>query len=102
LSDVGGKSFSNGLMNTLLHAHRPPGTGDLQIERFLARLAQTEFNGLITLEISPLRVPWYWLPSAQRALSEMIGFCRSATGDARSQFTTNPRKRRGSRSRIDR
>ncbi len=101
LSDVGGKAYSHDLLNTLLHAHRPPGTGNLQIERFLARLAQTEFNGLITLEISPLRVPWYWLPSAQRALKEMLGFCRSAAGDARSQFTTNPRKR-GLRSRIDR
>jgi sugar phosphate isomerase/epimerase len=98
LSDVGGRSFSNGLLNTLFHAHRPPGTGDLQIERFLARLAQTQYNGLITLEISPLRVPWYWLPSAQRALREMIGFCRSASGDARSEFTTAPRKR-GLRSR---
>ncbi len=101
LSDVGGKAYSNGLLNTLLHAHRPPGTGDLQIERFLARLSQTEYNGLITLEISPLRIPWYWLPSAQRALRDMLGYCRSATGDARSQFTTNPRKR-GLRSRIDR
>jgi sugar phosphate isomerase/epimerase len=101
LSDVGGRSYSNGLLNTLFHAHRPPGTGDLQIERFLARLAQTQFNGLITLEISPLRIPWYWLPSAQRALREMIGFCRSATGDARSEFSTTPRKR-GLRSRIDR
>jgi sugar phosphate isomerase/epimerase len=101
LSDVGGRSYSNGLLNTLLHAHRPPGTGDLQIERFLARLAQTDYNGLITLEISPLRIPWYWLPSAQRALRDMLGFCRSATGDARSQYTTNPRKR-GMRSRIDR
>lgn len=101
LSDVGGRSYSSGLLNTLLHAHRPPGTGDLQIERFLARLAQTDYNGLITLEISPLRIPWYWLPSAQRALRDMLGFCRSATGDARSQFTTNPRTR-GLRSRIDR
>jgi sugar phosphate isomerase/epimerase len=101
LSDVGGRSFSNGLLNTLWHAHRPPGTGDLQIERFLARLAQTGYSGLITLEISPLRVPWYWLPSAQRSLQDMIGFCRSATGDARSHFSTNPRKR-GLRSRIDR
>jgi sugar phosphate isomerase/epimerase len=101
LSDVGGRSYNNGILNTLLHAHRPPGTGDLQIERFLARLAQTNYNGLITLEISPLRVPWYWLPSAQRALRDMLGYCRSATGDARSQFTTNPR-RRGLRSRIDR
>lgn len=101
LSDVGGKAYSNGLLNTLFHAHRPPGTGDLQIERFLARLAQTDFNGLITLEISPLRMPWYWLPSAEHALRDMLGFCRSATGDARSHFTTNPRKR-GLRSRIDR
>jgi sugar phosphate isomerase/epimerase len=101
LSDVGGRIYTNGLLNALLHAHRPPGTGDLQMERFLARLAQTNFNGLITLEISPLRVPWYWLPSAQRALREMLGFCRSATGDARSNFTTNTRNR-GLRSRIDR
>lgn len=101
LSDVGGKTYTAGLLNSLLHAHRPPGTGNLQIERFLARLAQTDFNGLITLEISPLRVPWYWLPSAQRALAEMLGFCRSATGDARSHFTTNMRNR-GLRSRIDR
>ncbi|MEX2426539.1 MAG: sugar phosphate isomerase/epimerase [Thermomicrobiaceae bacterium] len=101
LSDVGGKTYATGLLNSLLHAHRPPGTGDLQIERFLARLSQTEFNGLITLEISPLRLPWYWLPSAQRALADMLGFCRSATGDARSQFTTNTRNRR-LRSRIDR
>jgi sugar phosphate isomerase/epimerase len=101
LSDVGGRQFSNSLLNTLFHAHRPPGTGDLQIERFLARIAQTDYNGLITLEISPLRVPWYWVPSAQRALRDMLGYCRSATGDARSQFTTSPR-RRGLRSRIDR
>lgn len=101
LSDVGGRSYTNGLLNTLLHAHRPPGTGDLQLERFLARLAQTDYNGLITLEISPLRIPWYWLPSAERSLREMLGYCRSATGDTRSHFTTKPR-RRGLRSRIDR
>jgi sugar phosphate isomerase/epimerase len=101
LSDVGGRAYDYHLLNSLLHAHRPPGTGDLQIERFLARLAQTAYNGLITLEISPLRMPWYWLPSAQRSLRDMLGFCRSATGDARSQFTTSTRKR-GLRSRIDR
>lgn len=101
LSDVGGRRFNSSLLNTLLHDHRPPGSGDLQIERFLARLAQTQYSGLITLEISPLRVPWYWLPAAQRALRKMIGYCRSATGDARSDFTTNIRKR-GLRSKIDR
>jgi sugar phosphate isomerase/epimerase len=100
LSDVGGRSYENGLLNSLLHHHRPPGTGDLQLERFLARLAQTGFSGLITLEISPLRVPWYWLPSAQTALSEMLLFCRQATGDARSTFPSGSR-RRGSRSRVD-
>jgi sugar phosphate isomerase/epimerase len=101
LSDVGGKRFRSSLLNTLLHDHRPPGTGNLQIERFLARLAQTQYNGLITLEISPLRIPWFWVPSAQRALRDMIGFSRSASGDARSDYTTNLR-RRGLRSKIDR
>lgn len=101
LSDVGGRSYSNGLLNTLFHAHRPPGKGDLQIERFIARLAQTNYNGLITLEISPFRMPWYWLPSAQRALAEMLVFCRKSAGDARSVFPRGARSR-GSRSRIDR
>lgn len=101
LSDVGGRSYQYGMLNSLLHAHRPPGTGNLQIERFLARLAQTEFNGLITLEISPLRVPWFWLPSAQRSLAEMLLFCRQATGDARSAFSTEYGNR-SPRSRIDR
>lgn len=101
LSDVGGRSFNNGFLNSLLHAHRPPGEGDLQIERFLARLAQTDYNGLITLELSPLRMPWYWLPSAQRALAEMIVYCRKSAGDARSVFPSGNRSR-GIRSRIDR
>ncbi len=101
LSDVGGRHFRSSFLNALLHDHRPPGQGDLQLERFLARLAQTQYNGLITLEISPLRIPWYWLPAAQRALRKMIGYCRSATGDARSDFTTNI-GRKGLRSRIDR
>jgi sugar phosphate isomerase/epimerase len=101
LSDVGGRRYQSSLLNTLLHDHRPPGSGDLQIERFLARLSQTQFSGLITLEISPLRVPWVWVPAAQRALRRMIGYCRSASGDARSDFTTNIRKP-GLRSKIDR
>lgn len=101
LSDVGGEPFESGLLNSLIHQHRPPGTGNLQIERFLARLAQTDYNGLITLEISPLRMPWYWLPSAQRSLAEMIVFSRKSTGDARSVFPGGSRSR-GLRSRIDR
>lgn len=101
LSDVGGRSFNNGLLNSLFHAHRPPGEGNLQIERFLARLAQTDYNGLITLEISPYRMPWYWLPSARNALAEMVVYCRKSAGDARSVFPSGKRSR-GPRSRIDR
>jgi sugar phosphate isomerase/epimerase len=101
LSDVGGRAYRNGMLNSLLHAHRPPGTGNLQIERFLARLAQTDFNGLITLEISPLRIPWYWLPSAINALADMLAFCLRSTGDARGMLPPKSRSR-GPRSRIDR
>lgn len=101
LSDIGGRTYRAALLNSLLHEHRRPGTGELEIERFLARLIQTDFNGLITLEISPLRVPWYRLRSAQMALAEMLHECRRATGDVRSIHAQSPGLRR-SRSRIDR
>ncbi|MFW6075445.1 MAG: sugar phosphate isomerase/epimerase family protein [Chloroflexota bacterium] len=38
LSDVGGEPFASGVLNSLMHQHRPPGRGNLEIERFLARL----------------------------------------------------------------
>lgn len=78
LSDYGRHTFRIGLANALLRDHQLPGSGVLPLDDVLAGLVQAGYDGLVTLELSPvaLRVPW--LPSAERRLAAAIGRCRAA------------------------
>lgn len=78
LSDYGRRTFRLGLANALLRDHQLPGTGVLPLNDVLARLVLAGYDGLVTLELSPvaLRVPW--LPSTERRLVAAIGRSRAA------------------------
>jgi sugar phosphate isomerase/epimerase len=58
--------------------HILPGAGDLPLDRFLARLAADQYEGLITLEIHPLQVSQFSTTHATRQLGRAVAFVREA------------------------
>ncbi|MBX5444369.1 sugar phosphate isomerase/epimerase [Sphaerobacter sp.] len=94
LSDYGRRTFPVGLANALLRDHQLPGTGVLPLGDVLDRLVRAGYDGLVTLELSPvaLRVPWF--PSTERRLAAAIGYCRAAIFAAlrTGQTTHHPRR----------
>jgi sugar phosphate isomerase/epimerase len=98
LSNRGTRAYSRDLLNSLIRDHQPPARGELAIQQFLRKLKAEHYNGLITLEISPLRIPWYWMPAAERAMRDMIRYCRLCANGSSVRVS---RSSRGN-SRIDR
>jgi sugar phosphate isomerase/epimerase len=101
LSDSGTRHFRYGLLNSLVRDHQPPGDGILPLDRFLRRLREKKYDGLITLEISPFRVPWYWPPATERALRDMLRYCRLCVGGVAMRVSQGSRKPRKRSTRID-
>lgn len=76
LSDTGQHTYAFGMANAFLRDHRLPGRGTLPLEALIRLLASVRYDGLLTLELSPvaLRVPWR--RAAERHLREAILACR--------------------------
>ena len=76
LSDVADRQYRWGLWNAMRRDHQLPGHGTLPLDDLLSKLAQTQYDGLVTLEPSPIAVQAWWRPSSVRRLSEAIERCR--------------------------
>jgi sugar phosphate isomerase/epimerase len=64
-----------------LAQHRFPGAGRLPLSSLLARLAQTNYEGLVTLEVSPFAVRAWWPPALRRRLAQAVVWMRYAVGE---------------------
>lgn len=76
LSDFGGRTSRFSLVNSLARDHRLPGQGTLPLDDLIALLARQAYSGLVTLELSPLRVRAWWRPAAERLIREAVERCR--------------------------
>jgi sugar phosphate isomerase/epimerase len=72
LSDVLDRRLRGGVRNGLFRDHRIPGSGRLPIAEVLARLRGNEYQGLVTLELSPVSLRAWWPTSARRLLREAV------------------------------
>jgi sugar phosphate isomerase/epimerase len=62
--------------------HLLPGEGTLPLNTLLTRLADDGYNGLITLELSPLEVGLWGRERAVRRVARAVAFVRNAMGAA--------------------
>lgn len=76
LSDVSRRQSRFGLWNALRRDHQLPGYGTLPLDDVLLRVAQSQYDGLVTLELSPVAVQAWWRPASLRRVSEAIERCR--------------------------
>ena len=77
-----------GLVNALTRDHQLPGQGTLPLDELIARLAHAQFEGVVTLELSPLAVRAWWRRTAVRRISEALVRCRE-----RAQQVSSPQER---------
>ncbi|MGA7670288.1 MAG: sugar phosphate isomerase/epimerase [Nitrolancea sp.] len=76
LSDVAERQSRFGLWNAMLRDHQLPGHGMLPLDDLLLKLAQTQYDGLVTLELSPVAVQAWWRPSSLKRITEAVERCR--------------------------
>lgn len=77
LSDVNRTRNSRfGLLNAMTRDHQLPGDGDLPLDELIERLASAQYDGAVTLELSPFAVHAWWRPTAVRRLSDAFHRCR--------------------------
>ena len=84
LSDVADRQYRFGLWNAMRRDHQIPGHGILPIDDILLKLAQTQYDGLVTLELSPVAVHAWWRPSSLKLISEALSRCRTAMRQVQS------------------
>jgi sugar phosphate isomerase/epimerase len=65
--------------------HRLPGEGHLPLDRLLQRMAADSYDGLVTLEIHPLKAGPFSRDEAARRLGQALDFIRSNTAGYRHQ-----------------
>lgn len=80
LSDMGEWIPVSRVRNKLTQ-HRFPGAGRLPLTSLLARLAETGYEGLVTLEVSPFAIRAWWPPALRRQLAQAVAWMRQATGE---------------------
>jgi sugar phosphate isomerase/epimerase len=70
ISDAGARSYRGGLRNGLFRDHRLPGTGILPLAATLTALRRAGYDGLMTLEASPVAVRAWWPVATRRLLRQ--------------------------------
>jgi sugar phosphate isomerase/epimerase len=70
--------------------HRVPGQGALPLRPLLAQLARDGYDGLITLELSPLALRFWDRPAAFRTLERSLQTCRLWAEESLSKMDENP------------
>lgn len=72
LSDARPATTRGGIRNGLFRDHLFPGEGHLPIDHVLVRLEQYAYEGLVTIELSPVSLRAWWPPAAARRLRESV------------------------------
>lgn len=96
MSDARQRHFRGGLLNGLFRDHRLPGSGHLPISEFVYTLCQLGYDGLLTLEPSPVSLQ-AWLPfQPQRRLKRVVETISedAAFGTVIAETTNSPRQRK--------
>lgn len=72
-------------VNNRPHTHLVPGDGELPMRELLQRLANSDYDGLVTIELHPRSIGW-WGPGCLRRAEEALGrglaFMRAAVESA--------------------
>lgn len=64
----------------MLEHHRFPGCGNLPLRDLLGRMARSGYDGLVTLEVNPVAVRFWWPPAVRRYLDRAMAWMREAAG----------------------
>jgi sugar phosphate isomerase/epimerase len=78
LSDAADRQFRFGFWNAMRRDHQIPGHGILPLDDVLLKLAQTQYEGLVTLELSPVAVHAWWKPASLKLISDAVTRCRAS------------------------
>lgn len=63
-------------LHTYLVQHQIPGAGVLPLDELLEALSRRGYDGLVTLEISPLALQAWSIDRARQGLARGLGYCR--------------------------
>lgn len=82
-------------LHTYLKHHQPPGSGELPLERLLTTMAADRYNGLITLELSPIALRIWSPDQALAQLRHSVNYVqsiweRTADDDQATSSTSSP------------
>ncbi len=69
-------------MHSYFKHHQIPGEGDLPLSELVRRLQADSYQGLITVEISPVALRAWWPPRARDNLNRCLRFVESALRSA--------------------
>lgn len=78
LSDATNRHSRVGLWNAMRRDHQLPGSGVLPLDDLLLRLAQAHYEGLVTLELSPIAVHAWWRPTSVKLVTDAVARCRES------------------------
>lgn len=92
LSDATDRHYRLGLWNAMRRDHQLPGHGVLPLDDILSKLAQSEYEGLTTLELSPVAVHAWWRPTSLKLITDAVTRCREALRQVHSP-QTRPQER---------
>ncbi len=69
-------------LHSCFKRHRVPGHGTLPLAGFLRRLTADGYQGLVTLELSPVGLHIWWPPAAAHRLQQAVAWVRGIVGSA--------------------
>lgn len=93
LSDYGHRTYRSGLANALLRDHQLPGSGTLPLDSLIQSLAGSAYEGLVTLELSPIALGALWRWPVEGLLRKAVASCR--VGETADQPSAEQSKRPG-------
>jgi sugar phosphate isomerase/epimerase len=76
LSDARPSTLQGGIRTGLFRDHLLPGEGYLPIDGVLQRLAADGYDGLVTIELSPVSLRAWWPPSARARVRDAVANVR--------------------------
>ncbi len=68
--------FDNPYLHTYIKHHQIPGQGWLPLMELVHALHRDGYNGLLTLEISPVALGWWWPPRARDNLKRCVALVK--------------------------
>jgi sugar phosphate isomerase/epimerase len=87
-------AITSGWWNSLTREHQPPGCGALPLGAFLRKLRAKQYQGTITLELSPLAIASWNTHRATEIVRDAITFVREQTSDVPAPPPNQPQRPR--------